>query len=93
MATTELDLNALSVTGHPLSPDATYAERRAYYEDVLKLPGPVDHWLTANARCPRIKMLQHYLMLADVEKEYVTCFVQREYVEVSASPFTFTSMN
>lgn len=43
-----LDVNALSVSGHPLSQDATGAERRAYRENVLHLPGPVDRWLTAN---------------------------------------------
>jgi len=82
-----LDLNTLSIDGHPISKDATYAERRAYREDVLKLPGPVDRWLTANSRCPRIGFLQNYLLLEEVQTEYVTCVVEREYVEVSATPF------
>lgn len=73
-----LDLNALSVTGHPLAPDATYEERRAYREEVLKLPSPIDRWLTANSRSPRIMFLRDYLMLAEVETEYVTCVVEYE---------------
>jgi hypothetical protein len=82
-----LDLNALSIAGHPISKDATYAERKAYREDVLKLPGPVDRWLTANLRCPRIGFLQDYLMLEEIQTEYVNCVVEREYAEVSAAPF------
>jgi hypothetical protein len=81
-----LDLNALSVFGHPLSQDATYQQRLAYRENVLKLPGPVDRWLTANSRSPRVKVLQDYLMLrtSEFETEHVTCVVEREYTEVSA---------
>lgn len=82
-----LDLNILSVAGHPIPKDATYAEHKAYCEGVLKLPGPVDRWLTANSRCPRIGFLQDYLMLEEVQTEYVTCVVEREYPEVSAAPF------
>lgn len=81
-----LDLTTLSVFGHPLSQKSTYAERLAYRENILHLPGPVDRWLTANSRSPRFVMvLQNYLMLADVETEYVTCLVEREYLTVSAS--------
>jgi hypothetical protein len=79
-----LDLNSLSVDGHPLSQDATYAERQMYRENVLKLPGPVDRWLTANSRMPRIMPLQDYFMFIELENEYVTCLVEREYVAVSA---------
>ena len=83
-----LDLNALSVFGHPLSQNATYQQRLAYRENILKLPGPVDRWLTANSRSPRVIVLQNYLMLpgriAEFETEYVTCVVEREYTEVSA---------
>lgn len=80
-----LDLNALSVIGHPLSQNSSYAERLAYRENVLNLPGPVDRWLTANSRSPRIAVLQHYLMLTDIETEYVTCLVERECLNVSAA--------
>jgi hypothetical protein len=79
-----LDVNALSVSGHPLSQDATGAERRAYRENVLHLPGPVDRWLTANSRSPRIMFLRDYLMLTDVQTEYVTCRVKRVSPKVSA---------
>jgi hypothetical protein len=81
-----LDLISLSVVGHPLALNATCAERRAYREDVLQLPGPIDRWLTANSRCPRIWFLRDYLMLANVQEEYVTCFVERECVMVSTAP-------
>jgi hypothetical protein len=81
---TMLDLNSLSLAGHPLRQDATYAERQMYRENVLKLPGPVDRWLTANSRMPRIMGLRDYLMLTEVQTEYVTCLVEREYVAVSA---------
>jgi len=81
------DLNSLSVSGHPLSQDATYAERLAYRENVLKLPGPVDRWLTANSRSPRITFLQDYLMFTHVQTEYVTCLVEREYTKVNTMSF------
>ena len=80
-----LDLNSLSVAGHPLRRDATYAERKMYRENVLKLPGPVDRWLTANSRMPRIMSLRDYLMLTEVQTEYVTCLVEREFVTVSSN--------
>ena len=79
-----LDLNSLSVAGHPLRQDATYAERKMYRENILKLPGPVDRWLIANSRSPHVCALQDYLMLTEVQTEYVTCLVEREYVAVSA---------
>jgi hypothetical protein len=80
-----LDLNSLSLAGHPLQQDATYAERKMYRENVLKLPGPVDRWLTANSRMPRIMSLRDYLMLTEVQTEYVTCLVEREFVTVSSN--------
>lgn len=81
---TILDLKSFSVDGHPLSQDATLAERLKYREDVLKLPGPVDRWLTANARMPRLSFLHSYLMFTGVQNEHVTCLVEREYTDVSA---------
>lgn len=81
---TILDLKSFSVDGHPLSQDATYAERVKYREDVLKLPGPVDRWLTANSRMPRLLFLHNYLMLTGVQNEHVACLVEREYTDVSA---------
>lgn len=86
-----LDLNALSIAGHPISKDATYAERKAYREDVLKLPGPVDRWLSANLRCPRIGFLQDYLMLEEIQTEYVNCVVEREYAEVQRHSLSASS--
>jgi hypothetical protein len=79
-----LDLNSLSIIGHPLPPNATYEQRKTYREKVLNLPGPVDRWLTANSRSPRINCLRDYLMLTEVTSEYVTCLVTREYEAVSA---------
>jgi hypothetical protein len=74
--------------GPSLSPDATYAERQIYCRDVLMLPGPVDRWLIANSRSPNISFLQDYLLLTDIKKEYVVCFV--EYVCISVChPFLF----
>jgi hypothetical protein len=76
--------NSLDVFGSSLSPDATYAERQAYRRDVLKLPGPIDRWLTVNSRCPRIMYLQDYLLLTDINREYVDCFVESICVKVSS---------
>jgi hypothetical protein len=59
----------------------TYAERKTYRWEVLHLPGPVDRWLVANIRSPRINFLQHYLMSKD-GYGYVTCFVEIESEEV-----------
>jgi len=61
-----------------LSPNATYAERQAYRRDVLRLPGPVDRWLLANIRSPRINFLHDYLMFGDVKNECVICIVEIE---------------
>lgn len=71
------------VFGSSLSPDATYAERQAYRLDVLKLPGPIDRWLTVNSHCPRITCLQDYLLLTDINREYVDCFVESICVETA----------
>ena len=68
----------MTVFGPPLSPGATYAERQAYRRDVLHLPGPVDRWLLTNIRSPRIDFLKDYLMLTDVQYQYVTCIVEIE---------------
>lgn len=59
----------------------TYAERQTYRWEVLHMPGPVDRWLVANIRSPRINFLQHYLMSED-GCGYVTCFVEIESEEV-----------
>jgi len=59
-----------------ISADATFAERQEYRRDVLKLPGPVDRWLTANSRSTRIDFLRDYLMLEGVNTEYVECVVE-----------------
>ena len=70
------------ILGPVLSPNATYQERMAYRREVLKLPGPIDRWLTANSRSPRISFLHDYLMIDDMQKDYVICFVEAVYVEV-----------
>ncbi|KZP28582.1 hypothetical protein FIBSPDRAFT_885455 [Athelia psychrophila] len=57
----------------------TYAAREAYRRDVLNIPSPIDEWLVSNARSPRIAFLKVYLMLNDVEAEYVTCRVDMEH--------------
>lgn len=59
-----------------ISADATFAERQEYRRVVLKLPGPVDRWLTANSRSTRIDFLRDYLMLEGVNTEYVECVVE-----------------
>jgi hypothetical protein len=76
--------NSSGVFGSSLSPDATYAERQAYRLHVLKLPGPIDRWLTVNSHSPRITCLQDYLLLTDINREYVDCFVECICVEVSS---------
>jgi hypothetical protein len=70
------------ILGPVLSPNATYQERMAYRREVLKLPGPIDRWLTANSRSPWISFLRDYLMIDDMQKDYVICFVEAVYVEV-----------
>lgn len=59
-----------------LLPDATPAEHQGYRRDVLKLPGSIDRWLTANSHSPRIDFLKDYLLLGDVKAEYVDCVVK-----------------
>lgn len=57
-------------------PGATHTERQAYLQGVDGFPGPVDRWLIANSRTPRINFLDNYLMLDDPSCEYVTCIVE-----------------
>ncbi|KZP26576.1 hypothetical protein FIBSPDRAFT_887087 [Athelia psychrophila] len=57
----------------------TYAERETYRREVLNIPSPLDEWLLSNERSPRIAFLKVYLMLGDVEAEYVTCRVDMEH--------------
>lgn len=68
--------------GPAISPNMTYAERQAYRRDILNLPGPVDRWLIANSRSPRISFLRDYLLLTDVKREYVICFIESVRVSV-----------
>jgi hypothetical protein len=77
-----MPLSFLDVFGPGLSPSATYAERQAYRRDVLHLPGAIDRWLLANIQLPRINFLQDYLMLVDINNQYVTCIVEIESEEV-----------
>ncbi|KZP08144.1 hypothetical protein FIBSPDRAFT_901516 [Athelia psychrophila] len=57
----------------------TYVERETYRREVLNIPSPLDEWLLSNERSPRIAFLKVYLMLGDVEAEYVTCRVDMEH--------------
>jgi hypothetical protein len=59
--------------------------RKAYRQNVLNLPGPIDRWLITNARSPRISFLQDYLMIAPVASEYVTCVVNVVHRSVTVS--------
>lgn len=61
----------------------TYAEREVYRREVLNIPSPLDDWLQTNARMPRVAALKSYLLLSDVEAEYVTCRVEMEHDRVS----------
>lgn len=67
----------------PTHAHLNYAQRQAYRRDVLNIPSPLDAWLLSNARSPRIAFLKVYLMLDDVEAEYVTCLVEMEHDIVS----------
>lgn len=69
--------------GPPLSVNSTDAERQLYRRNTLKLPGPVDRWLTSNARMPNASSLADYFMWSDVKAEYVVCIVERICEEVS----------
>ncbi|KIM77415.1 hypothetical protein PILCRDRAFT_12053 [Piloderma croceum F 1598] len=60
----------------PLPPNATFAERQEYRRVVLKLPGPVDRWVTANSRHPNASWVKEFLMLEDAKTEYVDCVVE-----------------
>ena len=53
----------------------SYAEKQAYRHDVLKLPGPVDRWLTSNRRSPWIAFQRDYMLLADIQSSHVVCFI------------------
>jgi len=82
----------VDVFGPPISPSATEAERRAYRQDVLHLPGPVDRWLVSNIRSPRINFLQDYLLLMpeNIRDQYVTCVVEIESEVVRSLVLTAT---
>ena len=74
------DANEISALVLPAS---TYMEQQAHRTNILRLPGRVDRWLTANSRSPNIAFLRDYLMLLDIKTEYVTCFVERVHIEVN----------
>ncbi|KZP07452.1 hypothetical protein FIBSPDRAFT_902037 [Athelia psychrophila] len=61
----------------------TYAQREAYRRDILNIPSPIDEWLISNARSPWIAFLKVYLMLNEVEAEYVTCRVDMDHVTIA----------
>lgn len=59
-----------------LALNASYAEILAYRRDVLKLPGPVDRWLTSNRRSPWIEFQRDYMLLPDIQSSHVVCFIE-----------------
>ena len=68
----QIDTTALSPsTPAPMS----YAEKQAYCRNVLKLPGPVDRWLTSNRRSPWIAFQHDYMLLPDIQSSHVVCFI------------------
>jgi hypothetical protein len=71
-----------SAITRPLPRHTTFAQRQEYRRVVLKLPGPVDRWLTTNSRSPRIDFLKDYLMFEDVRVEYIDCVVESVCVKV-----------
>jgi hypothetical protein len=70
-----------------MNPFANPAERTAYRRDILNIPGPIDRWLTTNARSPRISFLQDYLMITAIASEYVVCIVEMAQVQRAVSSF------
>lgn len=70
----------------------TYAERETYRREVLNFPTPLDEWLLSNERSPRVAFLKVYLMLDDVEAEYVTCRVDMEHEAVSIMTINLSSL-
>ena len=56
------------ILGPVLSPYPTYQELMVYHCEVLKFPGPINQWLTANSQSPQISFLCDYLMIDDVQK-------------------------
>ena len=71
-----IDLNALSIDGLPLPPDANYAARKALY-DTLGMPDVVDRWLISTSRCPNVGFLKDYLMISNPYNENVFCVVEQ----------------
>lgn len=67
---------SISTVFPSLPPNATFAERQEYRRVVLKLPGPIDRWVTANSRHPNAGWVKDFLMLEDAKTEYVDCVVE-----------------
>lgn len=55
--------------------EMNFIDRDAYRRDILNLPGPVDRWLLANSRMPRMAFQRDYLMVGNVQTDYVICTV------------------
>lgn len=78
-------LNRLKMSNDQLSTETclpqhvslmSYAEQETYRLNFLgQILGPVDKWLIANARSPRMGFLKDYLMLTNPKVEYVDCCV------------------
>jgi hypothetical protein len=66
---------SISTVFPSLPPNATFAERQEYRRVVLKLPGPIDRWVTANSRHPNAGWVKDFLMLEDA-KTGVDCVVE-----------------
>ena len=54
---------------------ASYTEMQAYRRDILKLPGPIDRWLTSNRQSPWIAFQRDYMLLPDIQSSHVVCFI------------------
>lgn len=66
----------LSAVGHRLPANATDLQRSLYRRDILKLPGPIDRWLTTVSRATNVRFLETFLMMQDFDAEHVVCLVQ-----------------
>ena len=70
-------INHTTVFGPSTLPStASYADMQAYRRDVLKLPGPINRWLTSNRWSPWIEFQRDYMLLPDIQSSHVVCFIK-----------------
>ena len=72
-----------TVFGPSLAPTMSYTEMQAYRRDVLKLPGPVDRWLTSNRQSPWIMFQRDYMLLPKIQSSHIVCFIASVAMKVS----------